>query len=101
MMAPADVHVNEGMYYDVAFPGHQLAMPPPLSKDNVVEYQPDAGAKGSFEQNARDITAFLAWASDPSLDGRKRLGWLVLLYLAITTVLLYLVKRRIWARVKH
>jgi ubiquinol-cytochrome c reductase cytochrome c1 subunit len=99
--APADVHVNEGMYYDVAFPGHQLAMPPPLSKDNVVEYQPDAGAKGSFEQNARDITAFLAWASDPSLDSRKRLGWLVLLYLAITTVLLYLVKRRIWARVKH
>ncbi len=72
-----------------------------LSKDNVVEYQPDAGAKASFEQNARDITAFLAWAADPSLDARKELGWQVLLYLVITTLLLYVAKRRIWARVKH
>jgi ubiquinol-cytochrome c reductase cytochrome c1 subunit len=98
---PADVQVNEGMYYNVAFPGHQLAMPPPLSKDSVIEYQPDAGAKASFEQNARDVTAFLAWAADPNLDARKRLGWQVLFYLAITTLLLYLVKKRIWGRLKH
>ncbi len=98
---PAGVHVNEGMYYNLVFPGHQLAMPPPLSKDSVIEYQPDAGATSSFEQNARDVTAFLAWSADPSLDARKKLGWMVLLYLVITTALLYLVKRRIWARVKH
>ena len=30
--APADVKVSEGMYYNVAFPGHQLAMPPPLER---------------------------------------------------------------------
>ncbi len=41
---PAGVEMAEGKYYNVAFPGHQLAMPPPLSKDNVIEYQPDAGA---------------------------------------------------------
>ena len=76
-------------------------MPPPLSKDNVIEYQADAGAKASFEQNVRDVTAFLAWAADPSLDARKRLGWQVLLYLVITTLLLYMVKRRIWGGVKH
>ncbi len=98
---PAGVHVNDGMYYNLAFPGHQLAMPPPLSKDSVVEYQADAGAKASFEQNAKDITAFLAWAADPSLDARKELGWQVLLYLLITTLLLYVAKRRVWARVKH
>jgi cytochrome c1 len=99
--APADVEVGEGMYYNFAFPGHQLAMPPPLSKDSVIEYQPDAGATSSFEQNARDVTAFLAWAADPSLDARKKLGWQVLLYLAITTLLLYMAKKRIWSRVKH
>ena len=93
--------LQDGMYYDAAFPGHQIAMPPPLSKDGVIEYQPDAGAKASFEQNARDVTAFLAWAADPSLDARKKLGWQVLLYLVITTLLLYIAKRRIWARVKH
>jgi cytochrome c1 len=98
---PAGVQVNEGMSYNVAFPGHQLAMPPPLSKDSVIEYQADAGAKASFEQNARDVAAFLAWVADPSLDSRKRLGWQVLLYLAVTTLLLYLAKKRTWSRVKH
>jgi cytochrome c1 len=98
---PAGVQVNEGMYYNTAFPGHQLAMPAPLSTDSVIEYQPDAGAKASFEQNAKDVTAFLAWAADPSLDARKRLGWQVLLYLVITTLLLYIAKKRTWARIKH
>jgi ubiquinol-cytochrome c reductase cytochrome c1 subunit len=98
---PADMHVADGMNYNVAFPGHQLAMPPPLSKDNFVEYQPEAGVKGSLDQNARDIAAFLAWSADPTLDARKRLGWQVMLYLFITTVLLYLAKKKIWSRVKH
>lgn len=98
---PAGVEMAEGKYYNVVFPGHQLSMPPPLSKDSVVDYQPESGVKASFEQNARDVTAFLAWASDPSLDSRKVMGWQVLLYLLITTVLLYLAKRSIWSRVKH
>jgi ubiquinol-cytochrome c reductase cytochrome c1 subunit len=98
---PAGMQMTEGMSYNAAFPGHQLAMPPPLSKDAPVEYQPEAGIKGSLEQNAKDVTAFLAWAADPNLDARKRLGWQVLLYLAITTLLLYLVKKRTWARVPH
>jgi cytochrome c1 len=98
---PAGMQMTEGMNYNAAFPGHQLAMPPPLSKDAVVEYQPESGYKGSLEQNAHDVTAFLAWAADPSLNARKQLGWQVLLYLFITTVLLYLVKKQIWSRIKH
>jgi len=98
---PAGVELGSGMYYNVAFPGHQLAMPPPMSKDAVTEYQPEAGVKATLEQNAHDVTAFLAWASDPSLDARKRLGWQVMLYLLITTVLLYLVKKKIWSRLEH
>ena len=76
-------------------------MPPPLSKDNVVEYQADAGAKGSLDQNARDIAAFLSWTSDPNLDSRKRIGWQVLLYLLVTTLVLYAAKRLVWSGVKH
>lgn len=99
--APAGAEMGEGMYYNRAFPGHQLAMAPPLSNDNFIEYQPDAGAKGSLDQNAKDLTAFLSWAADPSLDARKKLGWQVLLYLFITTLLLYAVKKRVWARAKN
>jgi ubiquinol-cytochrome c reductase cytochrome c1 subunit len=98
---PAGMQMTEGMNYNAAFPGHQLAMPPPLGKDNFVEYQPESGYKGSLEQNAHDVSAFLAWAADPSLNARKQLGWQVLLYLFITTVLLYLVKKQIWSRIKH
>ena len=99
--APTGVEMAEGMYFNAAFPGHQMAMAPPLSMDFFIEYQPDAGATSSLDQNAKDVTAFLAWAADPSLDTRKRLGWQVLLYLVITTLLLYAVKKRVWARVKH
>jgi ubiquinol-cytochrome c reductase cytochrome c1 subunit len=98
---PPGAQMADGMYYDLAFPGHQLAMPPPLGKDNFVEYQPDAGAKGSLDQNARDVVAFLAWTSDPNLDSRKRIGWQVLLYLVVTTLILYAAKRLVWSGVKH
>ncbi|HLB07690.1 MAG TPA: cytochrome c1 [Alphaproteobacteria bacterium] len=95
---PEGVKLADGMYYNVAFPGRQIAMPPPLAKDNFIKYQ---DGSGSLDQNARDVAAFLAWAADPSLNDRKRIGWLVMIYLAVTTVLLYLGKRRIWANVEH
>lgn len=90
---PAGLKMADGMNYNVAFPGHQIAMPPPLSQDTFRKY---ADGSGSLEKNAADVVAFLTWASDPSLDSRKSTGWLVLLYLLITTVLLWLGKRRIW-----
>lgn len=95
---PADIKLAEGMHYNVAFPGHQIAMPPPLAKDNFVKYQ---DGSGSLDQNAHDIASFLAWAADPSLNERKNIGWLVMLYLAVTTLLLYLGKKRIWAKIPH
>jgi len=94
--APAGVTVAEGMSYNAAFPGHQIAMGPPLATDNFVKYQNETG---SLEQNARDIAAFLAWTADPTLNTRKSTGWLVMLYLLITTGLLYVGKKRIWAKV--
>ena len=47
------------------------------------------------------LKPFLAWASDPKLEERKRMGKLVLLYMLITAVLLGLAKRRLWATVPH
>ena len=93
--APADVKVNEGMYYNKVFPGHQLAMPAPLAEGSVA-YQD--GSPPTVQNYARDVTAFLSWTADPSLDQRKRIGWQVMLYLLITTLLLYLGKKRIWSK---
>jgi cytochrome c1 len=91
---PGEVKLAPGMSYNAVFPGHQIAMPAPIGKDNFVTYQDKSG---SLEASARDVAAFLAWAADPSLNSRKRTGWMVLLYLAATTLLLYIGKKRIWA----
>ncbi len=96
--APADVKVNDGMYYNTAYPGRQLAMPPPLA-DGAVTYQD--GTEPKLENYSKDVTAFLSWAADPTLNQRKRIGWQVILYLLVTTALLYLGKQRIWAKIKH
>lgn len=107
---PADVTLGEGMSYNAAFPGHQIAMVQPIQSEGSVDYTKDdagkpienyAGPKMSLEQNARDVTAFLAWAADPSLNQRKQIGWQVMLYLLVTTLLLYLAKKRVWSRIEH
>ncbi|MGQ0673751.1 MAG: cytochrome c1 [Hyphomicrobium sp.] len=93
---PAGMELAPGMNYNTAFPGNQIAMPAPLGKDNFSKYQ---DGSGSLESSARDVAAFLSWAADPSLNARKSIGWQVMLYLLVTTGLLYVGKRRIWSKV--
>ncbi len=95
---PKGVTVAEGMYYNATFPGNQIAMPPPLSKEDPFKYQ---DGSGTIEKNAADVTAFLAWAANPELEQRKKMGLMVMIYMLIMTILLYLAKRRIWAKVEH
>lgn len=93
---PADVEVMEGMSYNKVFPGHQIAMPPPLFEDGV-EYED--GTEATVEQMAADVTTFLAWAASPEMEARKRLGIKVILFLLVLSGLLYAVKRKVWADV--
>jgi ubiquinol-cytochrome c reductase cytochrome c1 subunit len=94
---PTGTKVPDGMNYNEAFPApHFTAMPNPLV-EGLVKY--DDGTPGTVDNYARDVTAFLAWAGDPGLTERKRLGLLVMLYLLITAILFYFAKRRIWSKV--
>ncbi len=90
---PAGVKLPEGMNYNLYFPGNQIAMAPPLA-DNAVEYAD--GTKATLEQVASDVTTFLAWAAEPELEERKRLGVKVLLFLLVLTGMLYALKVSIW-----
>lgn len=98
---PANVKIAEGMHYNSAFPGGQIAMIKPLQAGQVkyqkVEGQP--ATPETVEQYARDVTAFLTWAGDPKFEERKSMGWKVLLYLLVTSVLLYFAKKRLWSGV--
>ena len=91
--APADFKVNPGMHYNKVFPGHQIAMPAPLTA-GAVTY--DDGTDASVEQMAKDVTTFLSWASDPTMEIRKQTGLKVILFLVIFSVLMYLTKRKVW-----
>ena len=93
---PPDMKMQEGMNYNAYFPGHQIAMPPPLQPDGVTYAD---GTKATVDQMARDVTTFLAWASEPEMEVRKRMGVKVILFLIVFTGLLYAVKRKIWAAV--
>ena len=95
---PAGMKLESGMNYNTMFPGNQIAMIPPLS-DGRVKYTD--GTPGTVANYARDVTAFLAWAADPKLEERKRMGIVAMLYLLVTTALLYFAKRRLWTQVAH
>ena len=94
--APADVKIPDGMYYNTGFAGHQIAMPPPLFPDGVT-YGDNTPA--TVAQQAHDVTTFLAWATEPNMEQRKRAGVMAILFLLFFTGILYATKRKIWADV--
>ena len=93
---PGGFTMQQGMQYNKYFPGHQIAMPPPLNEGQV---QYADGTKATVEQMARDVTTFLAWAANPELVQRKQIGVRVVLFLVVMTGLTYAVKRKVWADV--
>lgn len=96
--APAGVEVPDGMNYNRAFPGHLLAMAAPLS-DDAVEY--GDGTQATIAQMARDVTQFMMWAAEPTLEERKRIGFQVMIYLLILAGLMYFTTKKLWSRVDH
>ena len=95
--APADWNVPEGLYYNVYFHSLNIAMPPPLSPDQVTYVD---GTKASVDQMAKDVSAFMMWAAEPTLEDRRRTGVGAVLFLLILTGLAYLSYQRVWAGVK-
>jgi ubiquinol-cytochrome c reductase cytochrome c1 subunit len=91
---PADMKMVDGTSYNLYFPGHQIAMPQPLS-DGQVTFSD--GTPNALKQEAHDIAAFLIWAAEPTLEVRHRMGTKVFLFLLVLTALFYIVKRKVWA----
>ena len=100
--APSDFQLLPGLNYNPYFAGHQIAMPAPLTSDGQVTYAPNAGNPDSTKQQmAKDVAAFLTWASEPKLEERKRTGVKVMIFLILLSGLLYLAYRRLWQDVDH
>lgn len=94
---PAGVKLRDGLYYNPYFPGGAISMARSIY-DEVVEYED--GTANNASQIAKDVTTFLAWASYPEQDERKKMG---LKTMALTTILLGLSlywKRFKWSYIK-
>ena len=110
---PPGMTVPAGKYYNPYMPGDMssfmakgvkvpeggfISMPPPLAA-NKVSF--DDGTKSTVENQARDVSAFLAWAAEPKMEERKSFGLGAMIYLLIFSVLLWFSYKKIWKNVAH
>ncbi len=78
------------------FPGNRIAMPDPLGW-----LDHDEADTAELEAQAQDVAAFLAFIADPHQNERRVIGCWVLGFLIVLTLVLYLLKKSVWADVKH
>ena len=94
---PDNIKLEDGVYYNKYMPGNKIRMAKPISEGSVTYSD---GTKATQEQIAKDVVNFLTWAAEPHLEARKKLGFKSVIYLLILTILVYLVKKKIWLRVE-
>lgn len=83
-------HMVDGKLTNSVFP--VTRMPDILGLSTIT----DAKQRTAVEKTAKDVSAFLVWASDPHAQERKTMGYYVLGYIAILTTLFYFMKKKIW-----
>jgi len=86
-------HMEDGKLSNSVFP--VTRMPDVLGLSMMKDPQQRAKA----EKTAKDISAFLVWAADPHAQQRKHMGYYVLAFVFVMTILLYLWKKQIWKEV--
>lgn len=94
---PEGMTISAGMSYNKYFPGHQIAMPAPLSEGQVTYGD---GTTASVDQMSRDVATFLAWAAEPEMEERKTTGIRVMIFLLVMAGLFYLSKKKLWSGLK-
>jgi ubiquinol-cytochrome c reductase cytochrome c1 subunit len=89
----------EGMYFNPYFANLNISMPPPLTGEGQVTYTD--GTRATPDQMAKDVSAFLVWTAEPTLQTRHRAGLAVVAFLLIATALAYGAYLAVWRGVKH
>ena len=94
---PENISLDDGVYYNLYMAGQKIKMPKVL-EDDLVEY--NDGTVATEEQMAKDVTTFLAWAAEPHLEARHKIGFKALIYLLIASLLTYFSMKRLWSRIE-
>ncbi len=91
---PAGFKLAPGKFYNPYFEGGNVSMPATALIPNAVTYSD--GTKATIEQEAHDVTTFLAWAADPKMEDRKRMGFGVIAFLIVLAGILFAAYRKVW-----
>ena len=83
---PSNMILLPHHHYNVAVPGMQIAMAPPLKPGSVTLAN---GEKPGIKEMAHDVTEFLAWSADPNLDNRKATGYGAIFFLVVLGALVF------------
>jgi len=94
---PSGITLDEGVYYNKYMAGNKIKMAKPLL-DGAVEYID--GTNASEEQMSKDVVTFLAWAAEPHLEARHKMGFKAIIYLLIITLLVYFSMKKLWSRIE-
>jgi len=94
---PAGIEMREGLYYNPYFPGGAIAMPK-MIVDGGAEY--DDGTPASASQQAKDVTTFLAWSTNPYQDEMRVMGIKAVLLVSAMIVFASYSKRLRWSVIK-
>jgi len=82
--------------YNPIYPGGRIAMPDPLA---WLDHDPSETEE--LEQQANDVSAFLAFIGDPHQNERRAIGCWVIGFLILLTLVLWRLKVEVWKDVKH
>jgi ubiquinol-cytochrome c reductase cytochrome c1 subunit len=77
--------------YNAVFPGNNIAMPDPLGW-----LDHDEADTAELEQQANDVSAFLAFIGDPHQNERRALGKYVMAFLILLSLVMFALKREVW-----
>jgi ubiquinol-cytochrome c reductase cytochrome c1 subunit len=91
---PAGKQLPAGLHYNPYFSGGAIAMAKQLT-DGQVEYED--GTPATEAQMAKDIAVFLAWASEPEADDRKKAGMKMLIGVLCAVAVTAVYKRFRWS----
>ena len=93
----SDLTLEDGVYYNAYISGKRIKMPKPLS-NGLIEYNDETEA--TEQQMAKDVVTFLAWAAEPHLEKRHKIGFKAIIYLLILSIFAYLSMKKLWSRIE-